>query len=124
MSDEEEQSLGEEIIEGLTELCETVKKGKPLREKFTVRTVELDLKPTTYNAEAIKTTRDSLGVSQAVFAEILAVSRKCVESWEQGRRNPPATACRLLDLINDNRGYWIDILRRSVKESEAKTTTT
>lgn len=34
------QSLGEEIIEGLTELRDAMRAGEPLRKKFKVRTVK------------------------------------------------------------------------------------
>lgn len=41
MADAKEQTVGEEIIEGLRELLETMRKNEPLSAKFTVRTVKL-----------------------------------------------------------------------------------
>lgn len=118
MSDDAKQTLGEEIIEGLTELREAVKAGTPLRKKFTVRTVELDLRPKEYGAEDVKATRSALGVSQAIFAEILATSVDSVQHWEQGLREVPSMACRLLDLISNDRDNWTKILEQAVKDKE------
>lgn len=109
--------LGAEIIEGLSELCDAVEKGERLDAKFTVRTVLLNLEPMKYEAEDVREIRRSLNVSQAVFAQILAASVECVESWEQGLRKPPPMACRLLDLIKEHSDHWVKV----VKESKRKT---
>ncbi len=116
----EAQTLGEELVDGLRELSETVATGKPLSAKFTVRTVNLKLEPRQYDALAVKETREELQVSQAVFAEILAVSPDCVEKWEQGRGEPSPMACRLLDLINEHRDHWTDVLMKSVRPNAEK----
>jgi len=111
------KSLGAEIIEDLTELCETVESGQPIETKYTVRTVELNLEPREYEPQDIRNIRRSLEVSQAVFAKILAVSVDSVESWEQGVRTPPPMACRLLDLVSRHRDHWIKVLEESKKET-------
>ena len=36
----------------------------------------------------VKAIREKMGVSQDKFAVILGVSKRTVENWEQGRRNP------------------------------------
>lgn len=118
MSDEnEKQTIGEEILDGLRELSETVATGKPLSTKFTVRTVNLKLEPRQYDALAVKETREELDVSQAVFAEILAVSPECIEKWEQGLGEPSPIARRLLDLINEHRDHWTDVLVKSLRSN-------
>lgn len=109
-SKKKEKSLGAEIVDGLTDLCETMESGQPVEGKFTVRTVVLDLKPQEYEADDVKHIRRSLNVSQAVFAQILAVSVECVENWEQGIQKPPPMACRLLDLVHRHRDHWIKVL--------------
>ncbi len=114
-NNKEEQTLGEELVDGLRELSEAVATGKPLSAKFTVRTVDLKLEPRQYDALAVKETRDELQVSQAIFAEILAVTPECVEKWEQGRGVPSPMARRLLDLINEHRDHWTDVLMKSVR---------
>ncbi len=111
----EVRSLGEEIVGGLRELSEAVDSGKPLSAKFTVRTVYLNLEPRQYDSLAVRETRESLRVSQAIFAEILAVSPESIEKWEQGRGEPSPIARRLLDLINEHRDHWTDVLIKSVK---------
>ena len=40
-----DRSVASEIIDGLTELRDTLRQEKPIEERFTVRTVELDLRP-------------------------------------------------------------------------------
>lgn len=118
MSDEnEKQTIGEEILDGLRELSETVATGKPLSTKFTVRTVNLKLEPRQYDALAVKETREELDVSQAVFAEIMAVSPECIEKWEQGLGEPSPIARRLLDLINEHRDHWTDVLMKSLRSN-------
>lgn len=42
--------------------------------------------------------RDTLGVSQKLFADMLNVSIQTVHAWEQGRRKPSGSALRLLCL--------------------------
>lgn len=109
----QQKRLGAEIIEGLTDLCETMEKGEPVESKFTVRTVELNLVPREYDPQDVRDIRNSLNVSQAVFAQILATSVECVESWEQGIRKVPPMARRLLDLINGHRDHWVKVLKES-----------
>jgi hypothetical protein len=41
VSDDDDKSVGRDIIEGLSELCEAVRNKVPLNKKFTVRTVRL-----------------------------------------------------------------------------------
>jgi putative transcriptional regulator len=109
------RNIGKEIVSDLTELCETLESGVPIESKFTVRDVELELKPKEYDADDIRNIRHSLRVSQAVFAQILAASVECVESWEQGKRKPPPMACRLLDLISRHKDHWISVLNDARK---------
>jgi putative transcriptional regulator len=40
--------------------------------------------------------RSRLGVSQAVFAALLQVSKRTLQEWEQGRREPTGAARALL----------------------------
>lgn len=115
MSKKSRKSFGREIIDGLKELQEVLAGGEPVTKHFTVRTVKLDLDPGSYGAKEVRATRAGLGVSQAVFAQLLAISTVTVQSWEQGTRKPPPMACRLLDEINSDRDRWLKMLRDSVK---------
>ena len=74
---------------------------------LTVRTVRLDMEPAEYSAQDIKRLRAGLGVSQAVFARLLAVSAKLVQHWEHGERDPQPIARRLLDEIRSDPERWM-----------------
>jgi putative transcriptional regulator len=91
-----------EILEGLTELDRAVRDRIPLDQKFTVRTVELVLKPKGMDSEEIRLLRLGLKVSQAVFAAVLGVSVDLVQAWEQGRRDPSDSMLRMMHIFNDN----------------------
>jgi len=49
--------------------------------------------------EDIKSIRNTLNISQSVFASILDVNQSIVAKWEQGQRNPNGTARVLLDAL-------------------------
>jgi putative transcriptional regulator len=72
------------------------KKGKiSLRSE----TLEMPEPPAEYKAKEIKKIRETNNYSQGVFAKILNVSPKTVQSWESGERNPSHAALRLLEII-------------------------
>ncbi len=50
----------------------------------------------------IKRIRLALGASQSVFASILNVSPKVVQSWEHGARRPTNAALKLLSIAQSN----------------------
>lgn len=50
----------------------------------------------------IKKIRQALGASQAVFAYILNVSPKVVQSWEHGARRPTQAALKLLSIAQSD----------------------
>lgn len=54
--------------------------------------------PPLYDATRVRQVREKLGVSQAVFARLMNVTDKTVQSWEQGVRPPSGAALRLLEL--------------------------
>jgi putative transcriptional regulator len=103
-------SVGRRIIEGLTELSDVLQSGQPLHERFTVRTYRQLPKPAEYEPSQVRQTREALGVSQAVFADVIGASTSLVQSWEQGFRKPSRMACRLLDEINRGRDHWRRLL--------------
>jgi len=87
--------IGQELIKAMQEVVD-YSEGK-----IDLRTSKLNVSPVcdTISAEEIKTTRKSLGMSQSVFAIVLGVSKKTVESWEIGRYNPDGAARRLISII-------------------------
>jgi putative transcriptional regulator len=48
--------------------------------------------------------RHRLRMSQAVFAAVINVSPKTVQSWEQGVRRPSQAALRMLEVIDEDPG--------------------
>jgi DNA-binding transcriptional regulator YiaG len=106
-------SVGARIIQGLEEFVETLEKKEPVAAKFTCRVVELDLRPTPYGPERVKSTRKLLNVSQAVFARLLGVAVNTVRAWEQGVNTPQDVACRFMDEIRRNPAYWVKRLKES-----------
>ncbi|MBA2277653.1 MAG: helix-turn-helix domain-containing protein [Chloroflexia bacterium] len=55
--------------------------------------------------EEIRAVRDSLGMSQPVFASVLSVSVQAVRAWEQGHRRPNGAALRLMEILRENPAY-------------------
>jgi putative transcriptional regulator len=96
----------DDILQSLRELADAVEQNVPLEQRFTVRTVTIPA-PGHYSPKAIRKLRHDLGMSQAVFAELLGVSRIWVQGWERGVRQPSALARRLLDTIRANPASWL-----------------
>jgi len=99
-------TVGERLVAGLKELHDALKSGEPLERHFTVRTVERIAEPHPYSPLKIRATRELVGASQAVFAQLLGVSKIQAQSWERGVRKPSKLACRLLDEINRDPEHW------------------
>lgn len=97
------ETLGDLLVQSLTEIRDGLR-GKPA--KLTVKTVEVT-DPPTFSAAAVHKLRDRLGLSQAIFAKLLGVSRKLVEAWEAGTRTPSPMARRLLDAISRNPSRYV-----------------
>lgn len=51
---------------------------------------------TTVHVSPIATARNASGLSQAQFAALLGVSKRTLQEWEQGRREPSGAAKTLL----------------------------
>ena len=100
------RNIAAEIIADLTEINATLKSGIPLHKKFTLRMVLAVPEPTKYDAAGVRSTRQLLGVSQPVFAQMLGVSPALVRAWECGQRKPAPIARRLFDLIRANPANW------------------
>lgn len=77
------RNIGLEILHGLREL----KRGEYGR----VTTVP-----------SVTSIREKTGLSQAKFAQLLGVSVRTLQDWEQGRRAPSGAAKTLLMVANNN----------------------
>lgn len=107
------QSLGGRVIDRLKAFDAALDDPDKL-EPFTLRRVKLDFQPNDYDAEAVRAVRASLGVSQAVFAQLLGASIESVHSWEAGRRTPHGIASRFLDELARDPQHWRGRLREAV----------
>ena len=85
-----------DLKEGLEDVV-AHKKGK-----LTLRseTIVIPTPPKKYKAKDVKRIRESGHYSQGVFAKILNVSIKTVQSWESGERIPSHIALRLLEIVD------------------------
>ena len=87
--------MGQELIMSMQELLD-YSEGK-----IDLRTSKISISPVceTITVDEIKETRRKLGMSQGVFAVVLGVSKKTVESWESGRYTPDGAARRLISIM-------------------------
>ena len=67
------------------------------RATVTVRDVDV-VPPPEYRERDVQRVRERLGLSQAVFADLLGASASAVRAWERGAREPSDMARRLLEL--------------------------
>lgn len=87
-------SVYDSIMKGLTEATEHAQGTRKLNARtVTVQPVQV------YKAAEVKAIRNTVGASQALFANIMGVSVKTVEAWESGRNQPDGAARRLLSMI-------------------------
>jgi len=71
-------------------------------ERIDLRVVELPDPPRKLRARDIRNIRQSMNVTQVVFATYLNVSPNTVRSWEQGTRRPQGAERKLLAILRKN----------------------
>ncbi len=91
-------SAFDDIMEGISQAVE-YEKGNLKEVKK--RIIKVSPVPQ-YKSEEIKNLRNSLKLSQALFAGLLGVSVKTVEAWESGRNKPEGPAQRMLEMLQKN----------------------
>ena len=84
------RDIGREILEGLREL----KGGRPSR---------------VINVPDVAKVREKTGLSQSRFAELLGVSVRTLQDWEQGRRAPSGAARTLLVIADRSPRVLLDV---------------
>jgi putative transcriptional regulator len=83
-----------ELTEGMTALAESRER------KRTLRTHGVEFKPApTITPQELINVRESLNMSQALFAVYLRTNVRTLENWEQGRAKPNAQAALLINLV-------------------------
>jgi putative transcriptional regulator len=100
-------SVGEELVRRLKGFTEEIERTKKIEERFTCRTIRLNLQPQKYDADLVRVTRRTLRASQVIFAKFLGVAPNTVRDWEQGVKKPSGAACRIMDEIRQDPGYWL-----------------
>lgn len=63
-------------------------------------TIEIPEPPAQYKAKQIKKIREQNHYSQGIFARVLNVSIRTIQSWESGQRIPSHAALRLLEIVD------------------------
>jgi putative transcriptional regulator len=83
-----ENALFSDLLQSLKE-AKAISKGKaqPSR-KFTIEAAD------------VKSVREKIGLSQVEFAQLMHVSVKTLQNWEQHRRNPTGPAAALLKIVS------------------------
>ncbi len=84
------RNIGLEILQGLRE----IKHGEYGR---------------VINIPEVASIREKTGLSQARFAQLLGVSVRTLQDWEQGRRAPSGAARTLLVVANKNPRVLLDV---------------
>ncbi|WP_052436084.1 type II toxin-antitoxin system RelE/ParE family toxin [Neochlamydia sp. EPS4] len=123
-SKNEQENLSQEEKLELKQIAKAIKKGlkmsklfkglkKGLEEalafaerKVTLKSelIEIPEPPNEYKAIDIKRIREKNHYSQGIFAKVLNVSVKTVQSWEAGTRVPSHAALRLLEIVD--KGFY------------------
>ena len=82
---EKSRDLGQEILQGIRDI-----KAGSIGRRYTI------------GSYPIVRAREKSGLSQAKFAQLLGVSIRTIQDWEQGRREPTGPAKALLRAIRND----------------------
>jgi DNA-binding transcriptional regulator YiaG len=107
-----------EVIEALNGFRDALRDRIPLETKYTIRQVSAVEPPPPITPADVRAIRESLGLSQPVFAAFLGTSPSTVRSWEQGQKRPSPMARRFLGLIAADPSYWDGRSRSIVRTRE------
>jgi putative transcriptional regulator len=80
------------------------------RGERTLRTVEVPQEPPEIDGPTLAAFRAQASMSQAVFAKVLNVSTKTLQSWEQGVRRPSESAKRLIHVFSQQPEMFCQIV--------------
>ncbi len=72
-------------------------------EKVSARKHKVTIAPVEeFSNSEIKEVRESLKMTQVIFAQILGVSKKTVEAWESGINSPNGPAKRIISMLKED----------------------
>jgi DNA-binding transcriptional regulator YiaG len=104
-----------EVIGALSGFRDALRDRIPLETRYTVRQVVSVAPPPPMAPAEVREIRESLGLSQPVFADCLGTSHSTLRSWEQGQKPPSPMARRFLGLIAADRPYWMSRFRSMMR---------
>ena len=97
--------VAEQIRKGLEEAIRHAKGEITLK----TTTLEMPDRPPQVSADELTELRLKSGMSQAVFARMLNVSTKTIQSWEQGQRKPSQAALRLIQVFRQSPSSVLEV---------------
>jgi putative transcriptional regulator len=110
MKDKSERlPVADQIRKGLEEAIRHAKGEITLK----TTTLEMPDRPPDVEAEELVKLRLTNGMSQAIFARMLNVSAKTVQSWEQGQRKPSQAALRLIQVFRHDPSGLLELVGMS-----------
>ena len=115
---EQSSAIGQRLIAGMESLLSTMKAGGlvAVEKKFTVRKVKMaKFEVPTLGKDDVVAIRNSLGVSQPVFAGLIGVSPALVKGWEQGSKVPSGAALRFLAEVRRRGPHLARLVSRAVQ---------
>jgi putative transcriptional regulator len=117
-----EENFGDLLLEGLREVL-AISRGEaePARRvrRITARGATVQ-PPPTYPATAISRIRERMGLSQALFAQVLNASPETVKAWEQGKRTPDGMALALLEVAERSPEVLMSRIKKNGSAGTAK----
>src|SRR5271168_2349235 len=108
--------VADQIRKGLEEAIRHAKGEISLK----TTTLEMPDRPPEVDAAELTKLRLKSGMSQAVFARMLNVSTKTVQSWEQGQRRPSQAALRLIQVFRQNPSGLLEVVGMSASMITAR----
>lgn len=93
-----DEKLFSDLVDSLKEVEDHVK-GKKQLKTTSLNVVELPV----FTADKIKSIRKQMLLTQQSFADVLGVSLRTVESWEEGYSKPNGPSRRLLSLLEEEK---------------------
>ena len=96
----------QEMVGELHKLCDAIEGGASVDDVARVRPAPINVKPAAVGPADVRAVRESLGLSQAMFADFLGVGLSTLRRWELGQVVPSAVARRFLGEVRDDPNYW------------------
>jgi putative transcriptional regulator len=108
--------VADQIRKGLEEAIRHAKGEITLK----TTTLEIPDRPPSVGADELTRLRLESGMSQAVFALLLNVSTKTVQSWEQGARTPSQAALRLIQVFRHDPAGMLELVGMSTAKRDGQ----